>query len=263
MSWLFEHTGAKSGAFNMQYDEQLAREIADSERLPTIRVYGWSPVAISYGWNQSLDDIDTHAAERAGIDIVRRPTGGRAILHSDELTYSVISDLYGFENLEVLGDTNISAIYRLISEALLCGLEKLGVGASLEKSQPDFPSLYRATSGAACFSSSARHEIKFNGRKLVGSAQRRFWFHGKEIILQHGSILLGNDHLRIAEFLKFESDAERDALLAELSMKTTDVKSILNRAITFEEVAAAIQRGFEKKWALTFESHLKDAVRTL
>ena len=266
MLWSFEHTGSHSGEFNMQYDERLAREVASGERLPTVRVYGWNPPAISYGWHQSLDEIDREAAERAGIDVVRRPTGGRAILHSDELTYSVVSDLRGFENLAGLGNDGISTLYREISEALVCGLQHLGIRASLEKSQPDFPALYRMGSGAACFSSSARHEIKVGVRKLVGSAQRRFSFGEKEVILQHGSILMGADHLRIADFLKLESEDSRDALKAELSMKTTDITSILRSSIDVDDVATAVRRGFEERWNIEFESstpHIVHAVHEL
>jgi len=266
MLWSFEHTGYRSGEFNMQYDERLAREVASGERLPTVRVYGWNPPAISCGWHQSLDEIDREAAERAGIGVVRRPTGGRAILHSEELTYSVVSDLRGFENLSGMEGDSISSIYRIIGEALVCGLQHLGIRASLEKSQPYFPAFYRVTSGAACFSSSARHEIKVGGRKLVGSAQRRFSFGGKEVILQHGSILMGADHLRIADFLKLESEDSHDALKEELSMKTTDITSIIGSSIEVDDVATAVRRGFEERWNIEFESrtpHSTHAVHEL
>ena len=90
MNWRFENTGTSSGVFNMEYDEALARTLMDGSGNPTIRVYGWQPYAISLGWNQSLDEIDVERTKSEGVDVVRRPTGGRAILHANELTYSVV-----------------------------------------------------------------------------------------------------------------------------------------------------------------------------
>lgn len=243
--WMFEHDGFHPGAYNMRYDEWLAREVAEEHRPSTVRVFGWNPPAISLGWNQPAEEIDTQAAARAGIDVVRRPTGGRAILHSEELTYSVVMPA---------NERNVATVYREISRALVCGLEKLGVHASLEQSQPHFPSLYASHSSAVCFSSSARSEIKVNGRKLVGSAQRRFFFSGKEIVLQHGSILLGPGHRRIVSFLQLDSEEQRRTLAKELEQKTTDLYSLLGYQPAFDEVAEALRRGFEEAWGISFES---------
>ena len=245
--WNFEDTGLNSGVFNMQYDEQLAREVASGNRLPTVRVYGWRPAAISFGWNQQLDEIDVETANRSGIDVVRRPTGGRAILHSDELTYSVV---------KVVEHESISAVYQAISLALVRGLKELGIEAALEKVQPDFSSLYHTRSGAVCFSSSARNEIKVAGRKLVGSAQRRFYYSGKEVVLQHGSILLGPDHLRIVDFFKLDGPIERKVLRQELSDKTTTISSIVGSSLSFTDVVQAVRHGFESEWGIVFTSHL-------
>jgi lipoate-protein ligase A len=186
MNWRFENTGVRSGVFNMEYDEALARMLVDGTGNSTIRVYGWRPFAISLGWNQSMDEIDRNKTLAAGIDVVRRPTGGRAILHANELTYSVVMRVYG---------KNVLTVYEDISRALIAGLRELGVIAAIEKSQPNFPSLYRSASAVACFSSTGRYEIKYNSRKLVGSAQRRYAVgDGEEVVLQHGSILIGPEH---------------------------------------------------------------------
>jgi len=245
MMWTFENTGFRPGADNMHYDELLAREVAEGRRRSTVRVFGWNPPAISLGWNQPEDDIDRQAATRAGVDVVRRPTGGRAILHSDELTYSVVMPADG---------RNIATVYREISRALVCGLEKLGVHASLEDSQPHFPSFYRSAAGAACFSISARSEIKVNGKKLVGSAQRRFFYAEREVILQHGSIVLSSDHRSLVQFLALRSEDERRLLAEELERKTTDLHALLGYRPQFEEVAEAIRQGFEEAWGITFAS---------
>lgn len=243
MIWRFEHTGYHSGAFNMEYDERLARMLVEGGEVGTVRVYGWKPAAISLGWNQSLEEIDLAACSQAGIDVVRRPTGGRAILHSDELTYSVTM---------VPTRASVLSVYNEISKALVCGLRHLNVDVGLEKSQPHFPSLYRTPSSAACFTSSARYEISVGGRKLVGSAQRRYArSNGEEIMLQHGSILLGEDHKRMVEFLAI-NEKDRFAIAQELNDKTTDLRSVLQRTVAFEELAPMIRLGFEEAWGIRF-----------
>ncbi len=248
MIWTFDNTAFHTGEFNMRYDERLAREVAEGSRPSTVRVFGWNPPAISLGWNQSLEDIDIEAAARDRIEVVRRPTGGRAILHSDELTYSVVMPAHG---------KSVSTVYREISRALVCGLRRLGVDAVFEKSQPHFPTLYQSPAGVACFSSSARYEIKVRGQKLVGSAQRRYFYSGREVVLQHGSILLGPDHLRIPDFLSQKSEERRMMLKQELAEKTTDLKTVLGLPIRFDDVADVVRKGFEESWRIVFESVLQ------
>ena len=243
MKWRFENTGIHSGVFNMEYDEALARVLVDGTGQSTIRVYGWCPFAISLGWNQSVDEIDLMKASREGIDVVRRPTGGRAILHANELTYSVVMLVKG---------KNVLSVYDDISRALVAGLRELGALVAIEKSQPHFPSLYRKTSAVACFSSTGRYEIKCGGKKLVGSAQRRYAAgDGEEVILQHGSILIGSEHKQIVDFLNLPSEEQRVALLQELDEKTTDLSTVLHRTVKFDETADAILQGFRKAWSIS------------
>jgi len=245
MNWRFENTGVHSGVFNMEYDIALARALVNGVGNPTICVYAWQPFAISLGWNQSMDEIDLTKTSASGIDVVRRPTGGRAILHSEELTYSVVMRAKG---------KNVLSVYDDISRALVIGLLALGAPVAIEKSQPHFPSIYRTTSAAACFSSTGRYEIKCYGKKIVGSAQRRYAADdGEEVVLQHGSILIGPDHKRMIDFLNLPSEGERDALRRELNEKTTELSTVLHRVITFEEVAEAILQGFQKAWSITPE----------
>jgi len=246
MRYRFLDTGFHSGAFNMELDESLVRSLAEGTGSATVRVYGWSPPAISLGWNQRIDEVDVDKAKTAGIGIVRRPTGGRAILHSEELTYSVVT---------TASSKNILAVYSEISLALVRGLNRLGVHASLEKSQPHFPSLYHSPSSMACFSSSARYEIHLDGRKLVGSAQRRYaGSNGEDVVLQQGSLLLGAFHRKLVDFLKIESALDRSRLVEEMEDKTTDVSESLGRVVTFAEAAEAVKFGFEEAWGIKFES---------
>jgi lipoate-protein ligase A len=246
MTWQFRNTGFRSGAENMRYDERLAQTLLTSDQPFVVRVYGWSPPAISLGWHQNIEEIDVEACSRDGVDVVRRPTGGRAILHSDEVTYSVAM---------IATHKSVLSVYQQISEALVCGLRELGADVSLEKSQPHFPSLYRSPSAVACFASVARYEIHVGGRKLVGSAQRRYARpDGSEVVLQHGSILLGDDHRRMVDFLKGMRSDHRERLKGELTRQTVDLSTSLGRNVEFEEVVPVLRRGFEKAWGVKFSN---------
>ncbi len=246
MYWNFLNTGYNSGSFNMEFDESLVRTLQHGSGSPAIRVYGWRPPAISLGWNQREEDIDVHKAKSNGLGVVRRPTGGRAILHSEELTYSVTM---------CAPARDITSVYNELSRALVRSLELLGANVSLERSQPHFPSLYRAASSVACFSSSARYEIQIGGRKLVGSAQRRYeGLHGGDIVLQHGSILLGADHKRLVEYMNLADLKAREELQKALDEKTTDLSTALGRLVSFEECADALFAGFKDAWNIEFES---------
>jgi lipoate-protein ligase A len=246
MNWRFINTGFRRGKFNMEYDEFLASRLIEGVGFPTLRVYGWNPPAISLGYNQREEDIDIKLCENEGIDVVRRPTGGRAILHWNELTYSVT--MYADE-------ISVAAIYEKISRALVAGIRSLGIDAELEKSQPNFQSLYKDAASIPCFSSSARYEIQYHGKKLVGSAQRRYTqTGGKEVVLQHGSILLGPEHKWLVDFLSEKNPEIVTTMKKSLEEKTTDIKTILGKEISFDETAAAIKDGFEKEWNIRFVS---------
>ena len=246
MHWNFLNTGRHPGSFNMKFDEALVQSIAEGDESSTVRVYAWSPPAISLGWNQRVEEIDLHLAQRDAVDTVRRPTGGRAIFHSEELTYSVAM---------ISPSKNILSVYNEISQALVRGLKKLGAEVTLEKSQPHFPSLYQSASSAACFSSSARYEIQIAGRKVVGSAQRRYVGRkGEDIVLQHGSLLLGPDHKRLVDYLNLRDDQERNRLRVEMDNKTIDLSEALGRTIMFDECVDSIRSGFEEAWGIKFES---------
>lgn len=240
MTWRFLNSGECAGRLNMETDEGLALSLLRGEGFPSIRVYGWNPWTLSLGWNQSPEDVLVDRAEADGIEVVRRPTGGRAVLHADELTYSVVMKAEG---------KSVREIHRMISEGLLCGVRRLGVEAALEERGGDFP----AGSGfrsAACFVAAARSEIVVAGRKLVGSAQRRYGAQGREdVVLQHGSLLLGDDHIRIVDYLRMPGDM-RDALRRELRRRSTNLSAELGRRVSIEEAAAAVKEGFEEAWGV-------------
>lgn len=246
MEWQFINTGCMNGEFNMKYDIELANQLLRSEIPQTVRVYGWKPWAISLGYNQSEQDIDKKKCAEYGFEVVRRPTGGRAILHANELTYSVVMRAEG---------KGITEIYSAISKALVAGLQTIHPKISYENSQPNFRQLYRQQESIPCFSSSARYEVQFEGKKLVGSAQRRFMgANGEEVVLQHGSILLGSEHKLLAEVLHIESNEIREKVSQDFENKTTNLSSILNRTIQFDEIVNLIKTGFERAFDINFVS---------
>ncbi len=236
MMWDFLNTGFHTGAFNMDLDQSLADKLLGGEGNPTLRLYGWNPPAISIGYNQSMDDFDMRKLREAGVDIVRRPTGGRAILHAHELTYSVVLKT---------GNRTLREIYRWINEALLRGLHVLGIDAQLVDASSSVDAMYRSPSSIPCFASSSKSEIQFKGRKLLGSAQRRY----TDVVLQHGSFLLGPQHRRLMEFLSRPPERQAEE---SLSARAIDAETILGRHVTFEEAAAAVKLGFERSPGIEF-----------
>lgn len=167
-----------TGAWNMAVDEVLLDGVAAGKAPPTLRFYGWKPACLSLGYFQSFAVVDAAACRELGIDVVRRPTGGRAILHDRELTYSIALPA------SVLGhDRGILPSYHRISRALQAGLAELGVATTMA---PESAALTMQQHGPICFDRPSAHEILLEGRKLVGSAQVR----RSDALLQHGSILI-------------------------------------------------------------------------
>ena len=190
MKWLFINSGSNTGRYNMDYDLQLAKNYKDDEIV--LRLYKWDPYCISLGANQSPDSINSKLARQDKIDVVIRPTGGRAVLHAEELTYSVVYPLDFFSSAK--------DIYCQINLAILKGLKIYDSRLSsfeLENHQPDFAEIYKQENNAVCFAVSAKSEIKYSGKKIVGSAQRKF----EKVVLQHGSILCGPFHKKITHYL--------------------------------------------------------------
>jgi lipoate-protein ligase A len=249
---MFLNTGYSSGAMNMAFDEKLAYRVCSNSFDGVVRVYGWNPPCISLGYHQSRESLNLDKCRREGIDVVRRPTGGRSILHWEELTYSVVTKA---------GGRSLMELYHSIGLALVCGLRRLNNEISLAK--PDLMSLpsLRPKSAIPCYASIARFEIQYRGKKLVGSAQRRYRIPRQgalstssgfdECVLQHGSILIGPAHRRLVEFLPVEG-GDMQTLKKELEEKSTELAAILNRQLEFEEVAECIRVGFEEEWGIHF-----------
>ncbi len=241
MNWKFLNSGVNSGKFNMDFDVFLAENFVQGNAV--LRLYRWNPYCISLGANQSLEDINTSKTRYHQIDVVKRPTGGRAILHSQELTYSVI---YPIEPA-----TSAKNIYNEINLALRKGLINFDARLNtidLEHSQPDFKEFYKSEISAICFAVSAKSELNYNGKKLVGSAQRKLG----NVILQHGSILCGEYHKRIVNYLNV-NDKKRDEMLNEISSTTIDLKSALNVDVDYAKLSESILNGFKEHFKSDFE----------
>lgn len=234
MIWRYINTGENTGSFNMDFDMNLVNETDPGTVV--LRLYRWKPYCISLGANQNAAEVDTEKAEADGIDIVKRPTGGRAIFHSEELTYSVIMPL--------TGEFSPKQIYQQINNALIKGLiiyDPGLTGLELEGIQPDMLSFYKENLGAACFGVPARSEIKYSGKKIVGSAQRKIG----SMLLQHGSIMCGSLHTDLADYLYLDKDQIK-LIKEELRNKTTEIESILHCKTDYLLLEESIVAGFEK-----------------
>lgn len=233
MRWNLIESGFRTGAFNMELDLSLAQNCPPSKSY--FRIYRWDPYCISLGANQKFEDVNTSLASENNIDIVKRPTGGRAILHAEELTYSVVVPLsIGLKPKE---------IYKKISDILIKAIisydKRLSGMFELEDKQPDFRNLLKENSGILCFASTAKSEVKHRGKKIIGSAQRKI----KNVILQHGSILVGNFHRRLPEFINC-SDAEKQQLSNEMNEKTIELETILSEIIDYDRLRDTIINTF-------------------
>jgi len=216
------------GAWNMSVDEALLLSVQQGLAPTTLRFYRWRPATVSLGYFQPADDVNLAAVRCAGLGLVRRPTGGRAILHDDELTYAVVAPADA-----IPGGRSIGRSYTTIARALLAALRLLGVRAAVGHEQAT-----RATLSRACFALSTRADIAAEGIKLIGSAQLR----RGGVILQHGSIPLTLDAAMHEQLFGPADAAKAAAGLADL----------LGRRPTWDELIDAFVEGFRQTLGIDF-----------
>jgi len=224
----------------MAADDMLLRSQGPS--APVLRFYRWDPACISLGFHQKADCLDMERIRRDKKDVVRRPTGGRAVLHDEEVTYAAVVPA-GEGNPRSLAE-----IYEWINRGLTAGLQKLGVQAQLQKRSPDFHAHYRNALSASCFSAAARYEILVQGEKLVGSAQRKIGGS----VLQHGSILLGEGHLELAFYLA-STEQEKNRFRGAIQERTTSLSGCLGKNVTWEQAVESLREGFEQSLGVHLE----------
>ncbi|HET7233098.1 MAG TPA: lipoate--protein ligase family protein [Longimicrobium sp.] len=241
--WRLIDTPPAPGAWNMAADEALAATVAEGGE-PVLRFYRWSPPCLSLGRNQpARGRYDLEALAARGIDVVRRPTGGRAVLHHRELTYTVAAPQ------ALLGGPRRA--YGAINRALVVGLRRLGVPAA---QQPAGEGRAPAPSLAPCFAEPVEGEVVAGGRKLVGSAQRRLG----EVILQHGSLPMHDDQSAVAAFVLPASADESSARSMDGRDADGDAPAtlvgVLGREPGWDELTSALAEGFAETFGIRFRA---------
>jgi lipoate-protein ligase A len=235
MNWRLFLDEPQDGAWNMAVDETLTETVEAGVSPPVLRFYGWQPPCLSLGYSQPFEVADSTYCAEHGIDIVRRPTGGRAVLHDVELTYAVAARL-----AEPPFPTELQACYRAICTALIAGLRQLGVEAELA-SQPE-GGYVPPTEAVPCFVGPAAGEVVVKGRKLIGSAMRRLG----GAFLQHGSLLQG-----------WESELQAGCLgvtdADELRAAVITLRDLVSSMPSSATIAKALAAGFGTHLGVTFE----------
>lgn len=242
--WRLIDSGCGDAYSNMALDEALLLAGIENQAPPTLRFYGWKSAAVSIGYAQdAAKAVNLSACNERGLALVRRPTGGRGVLHHRELTYAIIAPQDYYPEQGVL------ATYRSIARGLLEGLSNLGIDASL--AMPRANKRSQEDKSRACFMAPSWYEITVGGRKLIGSAQKRLRGH----ILQHGSILLGVDYKAMAElFPASYGNAPRVKYIEQIKNRITSLEELLCREPDLEQLKQKFTEGFSRAQAVEFIS---------
>lgn len=240
-TWRLLLTPPATGAWNMAVDEAILNHVIEGKAIPTLRLYRWDPPCLSLGYAQPASDVYHEALADNGWQMVRRATGGRAILHTDELTYSVCGQS---SNPILAGD--ILTSYRRLSEAILLALEMIGLQV---KALPKEDGPQGLQTDPVCFEVPSNYEITADGKKLVGSAQAR----RKNGVLQHGTLPLYGDLTRITRALVFETETQRTLAAQRLLERATTAESVTGVPVSWEQAAESFKRAFSKQLGIQFE----------
>lgn len=244
--WHYVNSGPCTPSFNMAMDEALLDLHSRGEIGPVLRFYEWSPPTLSIGYFQRIEkDIDMEKVKELGLGFVRRPTGGRGVLHEHELTYSVIVS----EDYPGMPET-VTEAYRVISGGLLEGFRNLGLQAefSIPNSKADADQLKNPKSGV-CFDAPSWYELVVEGKKVAGSAQTR----QKGVILQHGAILMSLDVEKLTSIFTYSSPAVKERVKRTLPDRAIAIDRLTDREVTVEECKTAFSKGFEQSLEISLE----------
>ncbi|WP_374988459.1 biotin/lipoate A/B protein ligase family protein [Priestia megaterium] len=246
--WRFIDSNNRSPYYNMALDEALLEWHSKGEIPPTIRFYGWNPPTLSIGYFQKAEkEINFDKVKELGLGFVRRPTGGRGVLHDEELTYSVIVS----EEYPNMPKT-VTEAYRVISEGLLEGFRSLGLEAyfAIPRSEEEKNSLKNPRS-SVCFDAPSWYELVVEGRKIAGSAQTR----QKGVILQHGSILLEIDEDKLFSVFNYPNVRVKERMQRAFRSKAVAINAIAGRKISIEEAKEAFYKGFASALDIDLEPY--------
>lgn len=215
----------------MAVDEAIFMSVIDGDGSPTLRFYDWRPSCISLGYFQKSSVVNIGNCKKLAIDVVRRPTGGRAVLHEDEITYSIVLPI-------PLGrEGNIPATFRMINQGIISGLSRVGIRSSFHKGTP------KAHRSPLCFSSPSKYEVLAGGKKIIGSAQVR----RKGILLQQGSLPLNVNREKIISAMNLTSLGETKCF-----SKSSGLNEFLGSSVSREVLISMILEGFRESLAMKF-----------
>jgi len=235
--WRFIDTGVNNAFLNMAIDEAILDEHIQGGVPPTLRVYQWDPPALSLGYNQSIaHDVDVAKCREAGVEVVRRITGGGVVLHAQELTYSVVSAVNDGIPESVAGS------YRFLSQGLIASYKILGLDVELKPGR-------NKTRSAACFSVATLADLTHRGRKLAGSAQAR----RRNALLQHGSLPIQSHADILFSVLKFSSEASRHTARSVFNKRMLVLGEIIGRDIDMQELKDGLRKGFTQALGIRFD----------
>ena len=246
--WKFVDSGRQTAEFNMAMDEALLKWHSEGKIPPVIRFYGWEPAALSIGYFQkATKEIDLAAVKRHRLGFVRRPTGGRGVLHEHELTYSVIVTE---EHPDM--PAGVTEAYRVISEGILKGFHHLGLEAyfAVPRTEEEKDSLKNPRS-SVCFDAPSWYELVVEGRKVAGSAQTR----QKGVILQHGSILLDLDEDKLFSLFTYSNERVKERMQRAFKNKAVAINEISPNKVTYDMAGEAFKKGFEEGLGVELEPY--------
>lgn len=246
--WRFIDSGACSPSYNMALDEALLDWHSKGLIPPTIRFYGWDPATLSIGYFQKVEkEINMDKVKEYGLGFVRRPTGGRGVLHDQELTYSVI---VSEEHPEM--PQTVTEAYRVISEGILEGFKAVGLDAyfAIPRTEEEKNALKNPRS-SVCFDAPSWYELVVEGRKVAGSAQTR----QKGVILQHGSIILDIDEDKLFDLFNYSSERLRERMQKNFKNKAVAINALCEMPLSMDEAKEAFKKGFEKGLNIELEPY--------
>ena len=216
------------GSWNMACDLAIASYVGNKKASTTVRLYGWSSPTLSLGKHQKTNNINFEYLKEKGIKIVRRPTGGRAVLHDDEITYSFSSSA---KNTKL--PSTVLGSYKVISTALIESLKLLNISCDVESKKKN------TLSKDICYDASSMYEVTIKGKKFIGSAQYR----NEKFVLQHGSIPQKFNYIDYVNSFNLKN---KEKMIEHLKKSVIDIYTVLNKKLSFEEVKEAFKVGFEK-----------------